>query len=302
MAAKSDAADGRIEAVQQSRWAFAALLSGNMVLAVGAPLVRIADTGPVASGFWRMTIALPFLAWLAWRERGGRMPSRAAIGVAMTAGIFFALDLAAWHLGILGTKIANATLFGNCASLLLVLWGIFLARTLPRGWQALAVLLAFAGSVLLMGQSYELAPAYFVGDLLSLLAGVFYTFYVILMQRVRGELAAWTTLSLASAATLPILLGSALALGETIVPQNWSPLIALALSSQIMGQGLLIWALPRFSPLVVGLTLLVQPAIAAIAGWLIFGERLTAIDVVGGMMVGTSLVLIRLPNAAQRPI
>ena len=302
MAAKSDAADGRIEAVQQSRWAFAALLSGNMVLAVGAPLVRIADTGPVASGFWRMTIALPFLAWLAWRERGGRMPSRAAIGVAMTAGIFFALDLAAWHLGILGTKIANATLFGNCASLLLVLWGIFLARTLPRGWQALAVLLAFAGSALLMGQSYELAPAYFVGDLLSLLAGVFYTFYVILMQRVRGELAAWTTLSLASAATLPILLGSALALGETIVPQNWSPLIALALSSQIMGQGLLIWALPRFSPLVVGLTLLVQPAIAAIAGWLIFGERLTAIDVVGGMMVGTSLVLIRLPNAAQRPI
>src|SRR5690606_114155 len=138
--------------------------------------------------------------------------------------------------------------------------------------------------------------------LLSLLAGVFYTFYVILMQRVRGELAAWTTLSLASAATLPILLGSALALGETIVPQDWSPLIALALSSQIMGQGLLIWALPRFSPLVVGLTLLVQPAIAAIAGWLIFGERLTAIDVVGGMMVGASLVLIRLPNAAQRPI
>src|SRR3546814_1822178 len=79
-------------------------------------------------------------------------------------------------MGIARTKVANATLFGNCASLLLVLWGIFLARTLPRGWQALAVLLAFAGAALLMGQSYELAPAYLVGDLFSLLAGVFYTF------------------------------------------------------------------------------------------------------------------------------
>jgi len=137
---------------------------------------------------------------------------------------------------------------------------------------------------------------------LSLLAGVFYTFYVILMQRVRGELAAWTTLGLASTATLPILLSAAFALGEVIVPQNWTPLIALALSSQIIGQGLMIWALPRFSPLVVGLTLLVQPAIAAFAGWMIFGEQLTAIDLVGGSMVGAALVLIRLPNRAARPI
>src|SRR3546814_10796232 len=141
-----------------------------MVLAVGAPLVRLADTGPIATGFWRMAIALPFLALLAWRETGGRMPSRAAIGVAMAAGLFFALDLAAWHIGSARTKVANATLFGNCASLLLVLWGIFLARTLHRGWQAVAGLFAFAGSALLMGQSYELAPAYLAGDLFSLLA------------------------------------------------------------------------------------------------------------------------------------
>ncbi|WP_255247182.1 DMT family transporter [Sphingopyxis sp. GW247-27LB] len=302
MTAKNDGTGGMEAATNRGRWAFAALLGGNIVLSVGALLVRLADTGPVASGFWRMAIALPFLALLAWRETGGRMPPRAAIGIAMAAGIFFALDLAAWHLGILRTKVANATLFGNCASLLLVMWGIFLARTLPRGWQAFAVLLAFAGSALLMGQSYELAPAYLAGDLLSLLAGVFYTFYVILMQRVRGELAAWTTLGLASAATLPILLGSALALGEIVVPQNWTPLIVLALSSQVVGQGLLIWALPRFSPLVIGLTLLVQPAIAALAGWLMFGERLTAIDVIGGLMVGAALVLIRLPNRRAAPI
>src|SRR3546814_9731368 len=89
---------------------------------------------------------------------------------------------------------------------------------------------------------------------------------------------------------------------ETIMPQNWTPLIALALSSQVVGQGLLIWALPRFSPLVIGLTLLVQPAVAALAGWLMFGERLGAVDVVGGLMVGAALVLIRLPSRASRPI
>src|SRR3546814_18174034 len=86
------------------------------------------------------------------------------------------------------------------------------------------------------------------------------------------------------------------------MPQNWTPLIALALSSQVVGQGLLIWALPRFSPLVIGLTLLVKPAVAALAGWLMFGERLGAVDVVGGLVVVAELVLPRLPSRASAPI
>ena len=287
------------------RWAFAALLGGNVALSLGAMLVWMAEAdgvGPTASAFWRMTLALPLLLIFAWRETGGRMPPRPALLIAAAAGIFFALDLAAWHLGILQTKVANATLFGNCASLLLVLWTIFLTREMPRGWQAAAILLAFAGSALLMGQSYELSPGYLAGDLLSLLAGVLYTVYVILMQRVRDALAPWSALAIASAVCVPILLGTALALGETVMPHNWTPLILLALVSQVIGQGLMIWSLPRFSPLVIGLTLLIQPAFAALTGWIGFGETLSAIDIFGGMMVGAALVLIRLPNRAAKPI
>lgn len=303
MTAKIDSIDDEASASGSSgHWAFAALLGGNIALSLGAMLVRLADTGPTASAFWRMTLALPLLLVFTWRETGGRMPPRPALLIAAAAGVFFALDLAAWHLGILQTKVANATLFGNCASLLLVIWGIFLSRAMPRGWQALAILLAFAGSALLMGQSYELSPDYLVGDLLSLLAGVLYTGYVILMQRVRGTLAPWSALAIASAVCVPILLGTALALGETVMPTNWTPLILLALTSQIVGQGLMIWSLPRFSPLVIGLTLLIQPAFAALTGWVGFGETLSAIDIVGGMMVGAALVLIRLPNRAARPI
>ncbi|WP_447765704.1 DMT family transporter [Sphingopyxis panaciterrae] len=285
-----------------SRWAFAALLGGNIALSLGAMLVRLADTGPVASAFWRIALALPLLALFAWRESSGRAPPRRAIIVTAAAGVFFALDLAAWHLGILQTKVANATLFGNSASLFLILWGIFVARILPRGWQALAIVLAFAGSALLMGQSYELSPDYLVGDLLSLLAGVLYTVYMILMQRVRGTLAPWTALGISSFFSAPVLLGAALALGEAVMPQSWTPLILLALTSQVIGQGLIIWSLPRFSPLVIGLTLLVQPAVAAFAGWWVFGETLGPIDIFGGMMVGAALVLIRLPSRRVRPI
>jgi drug/metabolite transporter (DMT)-like permease len=294
--------DARARDARSSRWAFAALIGGNVALSLGPMLVRLADTGPVASAFWRMAIALPLILLLARRETGGRMPPRPAMLTAAIAGLFFAFDLMAWHIGILQTKVANATLFGNCTSLLLVLWGVFLTRTLPRGWQAVAILLAFAGSALLMGQSYDASPANLAGDLLCLLAGLFYTFYVILMQRVRDTLAPWTTLGIASAACLPLLLGMSLTMGEALMPRDWTPLILLALVSQLTGQGLMIWSLPRFSPPVIGLTLLVQPAFAALTGWLAFNERLGPIDIFGGMLVGAALVLIRLPSRQSRPI
>jgi drug/metabolite transporter (DMT)-like permease len=153
-----------------------------------------------------------------------------------------------------------------------------------------------------MGQSYEASAAYLVGDLLSLLAGALYTGYVLMMQRVRGEVGAWSALAISSGAGIPVLLVTALALGETIMPHDWTPLLTLALMSQFVGQGLLIWALPRFSPLVVGLTLLVQPVVAAVAGWLVFGETLSLWEIAGGAMVAAALVLIRLPSRAARPI
>ena len=303
MTAKIESVDPTSEAgAPAGRWAFSALVGGNLALSLTAMVVRFADTGPMAVGVWRLTLALPVLVLLMWRETGGRQPSGRALSIAAGAGIFFGLDLAAWHIGILQTKVANATLFGNSASLLLVIWGILLSRTLPRGWQALAILLSFAGSALLMGQSYEASSAYLVGDLLSLLAGALYTGYVLMMQRVRGEIGPWSALAISSAAGIPILLGAAVALGETILPNDWTPLIVLALMSQLVGQGLLIWALPRFSPLVIGLTLLVQPVVAAIAGWLIFGETLSAIEIFGGALVAAALVLIRLPSRAARPI
>ena len=122
------------------------------------------------------------------------------------------------------------------------------------------------------------------------------------MQRVRDTLAPWTALAISSAVCVPLLLGTALAMGETVMPGDWTPLILLALVSQLVGQGLMIWALPRFSPLVIGLTLLVQPGFAALTGWLAFDERLGAVDIFGGLLVGAALVLIRLPSRRAAPI
>ncbi len=99
--------------------AFIALLCGNITLAFGPWFVRMADVGPVAAGFWRLSLAAPLLLVLA-RATGSR-PIAEAKGlwwVLIASGVLFAGDLGTWHVGIHHTKLANATLFGNCASLI----------------------------------------------------------------------------------------------------------------------------------------------------------------------------------------
>lgn len=278
--------------------AFTALLTGNIILAGGPVLVRLADVGPVAAGFWRLAIALPFLLLLARKDLvGASLRATQWVAIAL-AGLFFAADLAAWHLGIHFTKVANATVFGNVSALLLPLWGVVILGQKLRPLQAFALLLALAGAGVMMGGSYELAPRYLRGDMLCLLAGIFYTAYLLLVQDARRRLSGWAVLAVSSlAGCLPMLL-FAMVLGEKIVPTNWTPVIALALSSQLVGQGLMTYAIGWFSPLLVGLSLLVQPVVAALLGWLLFGEMVSATDVAGALAVAVALVLVRLPARA----
>lgn len=277
--------------------ALVALAIANVALAFGPLFVRQSDVGPVAAAFWRMALALPLIAGGAWvlaDRRAGlpRLPARAWWLLAL-AGVAFAGDLGAWHVGILGTTMANATLFGNCATFIFPLYGFLVARHWPSRTQGIALLLAAAGAGLLMGRSYQLDQRHLVGDLMCVAAGLLYALYFVLMSGIRRTMAPLPALALSSAASLPPLLAFALLLGERIVPDNWTPLVTLAVVAQVIGQGCMIYALGKLSPLVVGLALLIQPVVAAAVGWSIFGERLAAPDFVGIAMVAAALVLVR---------
>ena len=283
------------------RFAFPALILGNLILALGPWMVRLADVGPVASGFWRVALALPFLFLLAWRQQSGReAPPWSLVAMVALGGLFFASDLAAWHVGIGLTKLANASLFGNASSFILVVYGFVMLRRLPRKVQALALLLAVAGTALLMGSSYELSPRNFTGDLFTLAAGLLYTGYLLAVDRARRTMAPMPVLAIASAAaTLPLLL-LALALGQKVVPDDWTPLLILSFGSQVIGQGLLVYAVGYLSPVVVGLGLLAQPAAGAVIGRLAYGETFSPADAIGAALIAMALVLIRLPER-ERP-
>ena len=121
----------------------AALLAGNIALAFGPWSVRLSDAGSVATAFWRLALALPLLAILALANRQPLTGFARHTWLAMIgAGAFFALNLAAWHIGMSSTRLGNATLFGNASSIILMVCGLIAVRRAPSIGEWLALLAA----------------------------------------------------------------------------------------------------------------------------------------------------------------
>ena len=273
---------------------WAALIAGNIALALGPWSVRLADSGPVAAGFWRLALALPIL-WLIARRAGEPVlgvPRRAAWLVALGA-LAFAFDLASWHIGIEFTRLGNATLFGNAGSIVLLFWGILVARVMPARAEWAAIVLALGGAAILLGRSAEISASTLMGDLFCITAGLLYAVYLLCLQDARKGLGGWALLVRVCLVAAPVLLSVAWLRGEPIWPRDWTPLVVLAILSQVVGQGLLVFALRAFPPMIIGLALLMQPAVAVAYGFLAFGEVLRPLDTVGMAMLGAALAVAR---------
>lgn len=271
-----------------------ALLVGNIALALGPWFVRLADTGPVSAAFWRLFLALPFLLVFA-RMSGQKLSGfpRRTLWLVAIGATAFGLDLSSWHIGIEQTRLGNATLFGNAGSIILLFWGFIVARMMPRGKEWLAIIFALAGAAILMGRSLEISLESLIGDLFCLAAGLSYAIYLLTLQDARKQIGSWSLLVWVSIFACPLILAIAIALGEPVWPTDWTPILVLFVTSQLIGQGLLVYSLRHFPPLIIGLALLTQPAIAALIGYFAFGEVLLPLDIVGMVLLGSALVVSR---------
>src|SRR5262249_40194499 len=113
--------------------ALLALLAGALAIGSSGILVRVAETGAVASAFWRGALAGPPLALWAFIERRApaaaqgvtRRPTRLDCGF-FWAGLFFAGDIALYHLSLMRTSVAASSLEANTAPIVVTIlaWAV----------------------------------------------------------------------------------------------------------------------------------------------------------------------------------
>jgi drug/metabolite transporter (DMT)-like permease len=282
--------------------ALLALFAGALAIGSSGVFVRLSETGPTATAFWRGALALPLLApWalLEGRARGNGAPrdgapTRLRDPLLLWAGVFFAGDLALWHSSLLLTSIAVSTLESNCAPILVTLFAWALWRERPRLGFLIAITLAFAGMLLILAPKLGRGGHALLGDALGLGTAVFYAAYILTVARLRlrhgtGEVMFVSTLVF----TLLLL---PLALMQKFLPNSahgWWLLLGCALLSQAFGQSLIAYALAHLPPTFGAVGLYVQVIAAAFYGWLQIG---------GGLVVLAAIALARRAGGTGRAI
>jgi inner membrane transporter RhtA len=230
------------------------------------------DLGPAATAFLRVALAALLLAMI-WRPRVAGH-SRRELALAGAFGLALCAMNLTFYEAISRIPLGIAVTIEFAGPLAVA---IALSR---RKLDALWVVLAVAGILLLArpggGGHVETA-----GILLALLAGVFWASYILLSARAGQAFPGGSGLAIAMVvgglALLPV--GIAGGGSELLDPRLLASGAGVALLASAIPYSLELEALRRLPTQVFGILMSLEPAIAALAGFVILGEGLRARDI-----------------------
>ena len=276
-----------------------AALAGAVAISFSGILYRVADVSPTTGAVFRCLYAVVPLWLLArWEDRRyGPRPLRQR-ALAWAAGLFFAVDLVAWHQGIEEVGAGLATVLGNLQVVLVGLLAWVIMRERPSNRALAAIPIALVGVVLISGAfehgAYGRNPG--LGVAFGILTALSYSGFLLVLRagnkdvrRPAGPLFDATLVS--GLACIPI----GLVWGNLDWAPDWKAqgyLILLALSSQALGWLLISITLPRLPAALTSVLLTFQPVLSVLFAWAILGESPSALQLVGVALVLCGLLIV----------
>jgi drug/metabolite transporter (DMT)-like permease len=305
----------------------AAAAAGAACISSSAVLMRLAGTSPSITALGRCAFALPVLGALAVAERrrgSARLASRSR-WLARLAGVFLAGDLILWSHAIDAIGAGLGTVVTNLQVLIVSLLAWLVLGERPRRSLVLASPVMLAGLVLVGGladaggtRAYGTDPA--LGVVYGAAVAVIYAVYILTLRQatssgsprrtraagappgprpaVAGVLFEATAGATAASAVLGVVLHD-YRLGPPWPALGW--LAALALTSQVIGWLLITVSMPRLAAGMIGALLLIQPAGSVALSYVFLGERPSALQLLGVVLVLAGVVVAIGGNAPQDP-
>jgi drug/metabolite transporter (DMT)-like permease len=271
------------------RKALLQMIAGAALISTTSIFVKLAHVGPTVSAFYRMGLGggmllIGLLAFGQWR----RLRAADVLWL-IVPGVAFAVDLMLWHRSILYIGPGLATLLGNFQVFLMALAGYLFYRE-RLGWMFMAgVTLAFIGLYLLVGLDWShVGGEYRLGVIFGIVTGVAYAAFMLTTRHAQRnghvQLAPAQLLCVSSLISAVVLALCMLAEGEGFTlpdRQAWLSLAGLALVGQVFGWVLLTRAMPQLPASLIGLLLLLQPALSFVFDVILFARPTSAFDWLG---------------------
>jgi drug/metabolite transporter (DMT)-like permease len=272
------------------------LLSASAV--ASAPiLVRISEVGPTATLWLRMGVALLILLTPIGGHDGASTsepaagqrpgPGRLLFGLVLS-GFLFCGDMLANHWAVRMTSVANTTLLMNLTPVFVIAIAYVFLRERQSLISVVGVLAATAGAAVLVGASYSLGRDHLIGDALALSSALLYAMFMVVTKALRSWVSAtrllrWHT-GLSLVFLIPLVVGGHSQVFPVTV-QGWAIVVGLAVISQLLGHGLMTYAVKHVSAGISSMSTLIIPVLSTVMASLLLGEAVERHHLLGGGLV-----------------
>jgi drug/metabolite transporter (DMT)-like permease len=287
------------QSAPSNRFALVALILGGAAIGGSPIFVRLSEVGPMATGFWRVALALIpifIVSLIKGGDTGAKPQTWSDCGMLILPGIILAADLITWHLSITITSVANATLLANLAPVFVTAIGVlFLGAAVTRIF-VIGLALAVAGVIILKGGPASLGQGDLRGDGGAILAAVSYALYILAIGKLRSRFDTVRIMLWSTASATVCLFPFGFFLEEHLLPttaHGWAMVFGLAFISHASGQVAITYALAYLPAAFSSLTLLLQPVVAAILAWILLSEPIGPMQAVGGLVVLAGIMISR---------
>ena len=275
------------------------LVSFSLLLGLNQALVKLVNLGlePFAQAGLRSLGAIIPVAVFAWFTRRQLSISDGSLGLGLLNGLFFAAEFALLFVALDYSSVARVSLFFYTMPLWVAVAAHFLIegeRLTPR--RSLGLGVALAGVAVGLLQKTGSAEGVWIGDLLSLLAAVFWAAIAILLRTTRlSRITPEMNLLYQLGVSGVVLTACAWLFFDPIrepTTLTWGILGFQILFVASIGFLLWIWLLSIYPVSDVASFSLLTPLFAVGFGWLIFSDQITPLFILALALVLLGLYLI----------
>jgi drug/metabolite transporter (DMT)-like permease len=270
-----------------------AMCGAVLCFSLSSTIVRKAGLPGPTLAFWRMVVTSAFWWVILWVTEH-RVPSWDELKRAIIPGAVFGLNITCFFSGVTRTSIANAEFIGALTPLIVVPAGaVFFhekinLRSLSFGFVSLL------GLVLVLFNGPAKGEASWGGNVYIVMAMGLWATYLMTSRRLRSTMSVQAIMAammpIAAIAILPIVLVD----GEiaNVHGTQWLYIVGLAVLTGTVAHGFIVFAQHSVPIGTIGIIQVAQPAIAVGWAFLLLGQDLEAIQLVGMALVIAGLLAV----------
>lgn len=221
-------------------------------------------------------------------------------------GLVLVVLVGADYVAIQQLPVAVAIVLLFTAPILVVLWTALTTRMLPSRTVMLALVLSVIGVVLVSNLlANDIGQVNWFGIGIGLITAVYFAAYVVLSEKISATAepigVKLKTFAIASLFWVAYQLTQGMP-WTLLTQENFPKVLFVGIAGNLLPYLLFFWSIQQVAAERAAIVATLEPAIAAVLAWVWFGQTLTIMQIIGGVLIVVAITWMQLKMTSPAPL